>query len=57
MSYFDVLEKDTEFVIMFINYLLEKSEESPKEQANVSTNTATPKKVRVNDDTATGGWW
>ena len=56
MSYFDVLEKDVEFVIMFVNYLLEKSEESPQ-QANVPTNTTTPQRVRVNDDTATGGWW
>ena len=56
MSYFDVLEKDVDFVIMFINYLLEKAEEEPKKETkDIPSNK--PTRVRVNDDTASGGWF
>lgn len=58
ISYFDVLEQDIEFVIMFINFLVEKAEdEKDKDDVIPLNNNKQPQRVRVNDDTASGGWW
>lgn len=55
-SPFEILAQDTDEVIMLINFYLALG----KEKRNGKTSVAVPKKeqrIRVNDDTATGGWW
>ena len=51
---FEILKQDKDEVIMLLNYMAEKSEVVPK--------VVTPQKndkqyIKVNDKTATGGWW
>lgn len=55
MSPFEMFKQDTEEVIMVLNYLSEKGTEKAEKKPETS-----PKKeqrIRVNDKTATGGWY
>jgi len=58
---FDIFNQDTDEVIMTINYYLILGEEEAPEQTTIKpTYKPKPKKderIRVNDATATGGWF
>ena len=52
---FEIMAQDCDEVILLINYLLRKAE-------NASASSDTPASrdkqyIKVNDSTATGGWW
>lgn len=53
ISPFSIMKEDKDEVIMLMNYFIEKSEEQPESKSVKSKN----ERVRVNDDTATGGWF
>lgn len=55
MSPFFMFEQDVLDVIMIINYFIEKGENKNTKKSNVSTSGV--KKIKVNDHTATGGWF
>ena len=55
ISAFDVLRQDTDEVIMLINYLLEKDNDTSSYGSG--TTTTKDNRVRVNDATATNGWF
>jgi hypothetical protein len=51
---FEIMAQDCDEVILLINYLLKKAENAPAS----STTPANEKQyIKVNDRTATGGWW
>ena len=52
---FSLFKEDSEEVIMLINYLIEKSGETKNN--NQSTHQKKEERIRVNDKTATGGWY
>lgn len=52
---FSLFKEDSEEVIMLINYLIEKSGEAKNN--NQSTHQKKEERIRVNDKTATGGWY
>ena len=55
MTPFEFFKQDTDEVIMLINYYIEKGADStitPKNSAKKGE-----ERIRVNDKTATGGWW
>lgn len=61
ISPFEIFKADVEDVIMLLNFYIEKSEEAPQ-TGNEGHKTAAkqsnkPVRVRVNDKTATGGWY
>lgn len=53
ISPFSIMKEDKDEVIMLMNYFIEKGEEQPESKSVKSKN----ERVRVNDDTATGGWF
>lgn len=55
MTPFEVLDLDIDNFITVINYLMnvEQTETNPKPR----TGKKTEQRIRVNDKTATGGWW
>jgi len=57
---FFVFEQNAEDVIMLINYFIEKDDTGESVNAQNFTNNEHKKKVeriKVNSQTATGGWW
>lgn len=59
-SPFELLKQDCDEVIMIINYYIELGENQPNENNISSTkNTVekTQQRIKVNDETATGGWY
>lgn len=52
---FEILKQDKDEVIMMLNYMTEKSETTE----NVKAAPSVPQEqfIKVNDKTATGGWW
>ena len=61
-SPFDIFNQDVDEVIMTINFyiILGEQEENTQTTAPTSKPVIKPKKeerIRVNDATATGGWW
>lgn len=52
---FSLFKEDSEEVIMLINYLIEKSGENKNNHQN--TYQKKEERIRVNDKTATGGWY
>ena len=55
MTPFELFDQDTDEVIMVINYYIEKGNgESTKSQ---NGDFERDKRIRVNDKTATGGWY
>lgn len=55
MSPFAVLQEDKDHVIMLINYFTEKGQDEKPQPKH--TNVKGAERIRVNDKTATGGWW
>lgn len=54
---FEILKQDKDEVIMLINYMAEKAETAPAQSAAAAGNANTDIRIKVNDRTATGGWW
>ena len=57
MTPFELFQQDIDEVIMLINYYIEKddnAETTPKRNAYGGKR---EERIRVNDKTATGGWW
>ena len=52
ISPFDVLNSDIDDFARLVNFLVESGRESSKE-----TKKKTDDRIRVNDKTASGGWW
>ena len=55
MTPFDVMEKDIDDFIIISNYLISQNEE-PKEKSIKKTKNKQVR-IKVNDKTATGGWF
>ena len=53
---FEIMRQDKDEVIMLLNYMAEKSEETPKDRP-VQSGEKQQQYIKVNDRTATGGWW
>ena len=53
-SPFVLFEQDTDEVILLLNYYLEIADEKTPRKVNSNTKET---RIRVNDKTATGGWW
>ncbi len=53
-SPFAIFEQETDEVIMLLNYYLELANDETPRKVNSNTK---EKRIRVNDKTATGGWW
>lgn len=53
---FGVLEKDIDDFILVANYMIGLGKES-ESKIESKTNTHKEKRIKVNDKTATGGWW
>lgn len=58
-SPFTVFDQDTDEVIMLINFYIRLGDEIGNEDrpAQVRSAPAKEQRIRVNDKTATGGWW
>lgn len=56
---FEILKQDKDEVIMLINYYVEKADNTPQKQIKEEKKTIEHGniRVRVNDKTATGGWY
>lgn len=54
---FEILKQDKDEVIMLLNYMTEKSESKDIKKTTVNKKGQTVERIRVNDKTATGGWW
>lgn len=48
------MAQDCDEVIMIINYFVQKADHEP---AAAATQANAQQKIKVNDRTATGGWW
>lgn len=53
---FAVLKEDAEDVIDVLNYLVEKNEDAPKKPVRQTAKDGTVR-IRVDEKTATGGWY
>ena len=58
-SMFDLFKQDTDEVIMIINYYIMLSDEKPTETTAPTRRPVGKRqeRIRVNDATATGGWF
>lgn len=56
MTPFYLMDQDTAEVIMLINYYIEKGNDAGSNKMS-NVNTRGEKRIRVNDKTATGGWF
>lgn len=56
MTMFDVMDRDTDEVIAIINYYI-KRHEGQEEKAAPQRSKQSEVRIRVNDKTATGGWY
>lgn len=56
LSPFELFKQDSEEVIMLLNYLIEKSLDNQSSQGFNSSNQK-EQRIKVNDKTATGGWF
>lgn len=57
---FEIFKQDKDEVIMLINYFIEKADTNEATGLNtktIKTENNAQKRVRVNDKTATGGWF
>ena len=52
---FEILKQDKDEVIMLLNFMAEKGESTPNDRPAKSRNEQ--QYIKVNDRTATGGWW
>ena len=56
MTPFDLYREDTDEVIMLINYYIKKGD-STEHVVSKAGNLQVEKRIRVNDRTASGGWF
>lgn len=57
-SPFEIFEQDVDEVIMLINFYILLGEEHKQDgKVEQSKTGGKDKRIRVNDKTATGGWW
>lgn len=58
-KYFEMLSKDKDEAIMLLNYFIEKGEaaSSATSKTNYKHENNPNQRIRVNDKTATGGWF
>lgn len=55
---FEIFKQDKDEVILLINYMIEKGQDAQQEAvAPTLIKNNEQKRIRVNDKTATGGWW
>lgn len=54
---FEILKQDKDAVIMLINYFIVKGESAGTKTANNGKIGGKEERIKVNDKTATGGWW
>ena len=54
---FDIFNKDMDDVIMLINYYIERGEDKETKVPQKSGSGKREERIRVNDKTATGGWY
>ena len=52
---FEIMRQDKDEVIMLLNYIAERGESSPSDHPTQNSNKQ--QYIKVNDRTATGGWW
>lgn len=52
---FEILKQDKDEVIMLLNYMAEKSETT--QSVRPAQHSDKQQYIKVNDRTATGGWW
>lgn len=59
VSPFEIMAQDCDEVIMLINYFIEKADGSDAQPAAIQTANGGKKQeyIKVNNKTATGGWW
>ena len=57
MTVFDVLKQDMDDVIMLINYYIERGADRDSATPPQTGGKKREERIRVNDKTATGGWW
>lgn len=57
VSPFEILKQDSDEVIMLINYILESREEKNTSKKPADKSNKKEKRIRVNDKTASGGWF
>lgn len=58
ISPFDILNKDFDDFALMVNYFLESNgDEKQKNAVEQKPKKGELKRVKVNDKTATGGWW
>ena len=53
VSFFEILKQDLDEVIWLANYLILKADNTPKKSNSKPKET----RIKVNDETATGGWY
>lgn len=56
-SPFDIFGQDMDEVIMLINFYIELGNENPPAPAPATATVKKERRIRVNDKTATGGWF
>lgn len=54
---FEILKQDKDEVIMLINYLIEKGETIDTKPNNTKAENKPEQRIRVNDKTASNGWY
>lgn len=57
MTPFALFKEDTDEVIMLINYYIEKGNDDTEDATPRSVKPQGEQRIRVNDRTATGGWF
>lgn len=57
ITIFEILQQDTDDVIMLINYYIEKGNDENNETSKTQMKVGGVKRIRVNNKTATGGWY
>ena len=59
MNPFELFKQDTDEVIMLLNFYIQKSETTPHATGAPRGNNSRgePERIRVNDKTATNGWF
>lgn len=56
MTIFDVMQQDTDEVIMLLNYYIVRGKDQ-EEKTAPKRGGKSEERIRVNDKTATGGWY